>query len=375
MAGRLTNNRRRAAWLLLVLAVVVLHGVATRWLADSIAGWGEAAKMPERLTAVFVREVKPTAPPPQAAPAPPAAKPRRKARARPKPPAPAASQPQVVASAPTAPEPAAPASAEAPASEPQPEFAAAPVEQPPAAAAAAASAPPPVEWPAQWPTSTRLTYTLTGWFRGEVHGKASVEWLRAGTHYQVHLDVSVGPSFAPFMSRRMSSDGELTADGLAPRRYDEETRIGFGTPRHATIRFESGAVMMPNGRRRERWPGLQDAASQFVHLSWLFTTQPQQLAPGQTIEVPLALPRSIDRWVYDVLAAEDLQTSFGALPVLHLKPRRVTRPGGDMVLEAWFAPTLLYLPVRIRIHQDAETFVDLMIARPPLQAGTRDCSR
>jgi hypothetical protein len=35
----------------------------------------------------------------------------------------------------------------------------------------------------------------------------------------------------------------------------------------------------------------------------------------------------------------------------------------------WFAPTLQYLPVRIRIQQDAETFVDLMLDAAPLQAA------
>jgi hypothetical protein len=43
-----------------------------------------------------------------------------------------------------------------------------------------------------------------------VHGEAQVEWLREGTRYQVHMDVSVGPSFAPLMSRRVSSEGEIT---------------------------------------------------------------------------------------------------------------------------------------------------------------------
>ena len=33
----------------------------------------------------------------------------------------------------------------------------------------------------------------------------------------------------------------------------------------------------------------------------------------------------------------------------------------------WFAPSLQYLPVRIRIRQDAEVFVDLMIEKLPQQ--------
>jgi hypothetical protein len=196
-----------------------------------------------------------------------------------------------------------------------------------------------------------------------------VEWVRVDTRYQVHLDVTVGLGFAPLLSRRMSSDGQLTPEGLMPQRYDEDSKVAFRERRRFTIRFEPGVVLMPDGRRLERWPGMQDAASQFVQLTWLFTTQPQRLAAGQVIEVPLALPRNADRWLYDVFEPETLHTPFGAVEAFPLKPRRVARPGGDLTAEIWFAPTLAYLPVRIRIRQDAETFVDLMIERKPQLAA------
>jgi hypothetical protein len=35
----------------------------------------------------------------------------------------------------------------------------------------------------------------------------------------------------------------------------------------------------------------------------------------------------------------------------------------------WVAPSLQYLPVRIVIRQDAETFVDLLLERLPQQAA------
>ena len=125
----------------------------------------------------------------------------------------------------------------------------------------------------------------------------------------------------------------------------------------------------PTDSGRERWPGVQDTASQFVQLSWLFTTRPELLRTGGMVEIPLALPRSVDRWVYDVLEEETVYTSFGELQAFHLKPRRTSRPGGDLIAEIWFAPRLRYLPVRIRIQQDSDTFIDLMLARRPEMAG------
>jgi hypothetical protein len=52
---------------------------------------------------------------------------------------------------------------------------------------------------------------------------------------------------------------------------------------------------------------------------------------------------------------------------VHLKPRRVARKGSDLTAEIWFAPSLAYLPVRIRIQQDANTFI---VSVP----GTGHCS-
>ncbi len=258
--------------------------------------------------------------------------------------------------------------ADAPAPPPE---SAAPAEQT-AADAASAAASAPVASTFEWPASTRLSYVLVGNYRGEVRGNAQVEWVRSGERYQVHLDVTIGPKFAPLLTRRMSSDGVLGVHGLTPRRYDEVTQRAFAEPRVVTMRFDDDEIVLGNGQRHATLPGVQDTASQFVQLIWLFTTQPQRLRPGNTIEVPLALPRKVDRWVYDVLEEETLHAPFGAVNAVRLKPRRVSRPGGDLTVETWFAPTLQYLPVRIRIHQDPDTFVELMIERPPLQAAPQE---
>jgi hypothetical protein len=233
---------------------------------------------------------------------------------------------------------------------------------PPGAPAPAASAPPTAF---EWPPSTRLSYRLTGNYRGPVEGQARVEWLRSGTRYQVFMDLGIGPSFAPLMSRRVSSDGEVTAQGLQPRRYDEETKVVLMAPRRLAIEMDADSVKMADGSRLPRPPGLQDSASQFVQLTWLFTTQPELLQPGRSITLPLALPRRVEPWVYDVLGSETLATPAGPVDAVHVKPRRVARPGVDMTAEIWVAPSLQYLPVRILIRVDAETYIDLNIERLP----------
>ena len=358
------SRLRRAQVAGLGLLVLLTH----LWLADhglpARLGEGDADTAPRRLDVTFVRQLQQQSPPPALAPSPPLVK-RMVAAA----PALAASAASALDSTPPAVVAALPEPADVP-----PALAAVEPLQPPTASQLEAQAAsgivgelrPPV--PFEWPPSTRLTYTLTGNYQGPVEGQAQVEWLRSGSRYQVHLNVSVGPAFAPLLSRRITSDGEITELGLVPSRYDEETKVVLRDPRRLTIWFDKDRVRLPGGSELPRPAGVQDSASQFVQMTWLFTTQPDWLQPGRQIEMPLALPRRLQMWQYEVLQTETLQTPAGAVQAVHVKPRLDARTGNDLAAEFWVAPSLQYLPVRIVIRQDANTFVDLLIDRLPQQA-------
>jgi hypothetical protein len=349
---------RRRWWALLLLALIV--GAIHLWLAGRYGPTRLGAAQPpmQRIEVAFVRELAPAEPPVAAAPPPPPAP--RLARLR-----------------------AALPAASAPPGEPEPGLAAEPVAAPldtallpalpelasvapvPAALAAAASA----DTAFDWPPSTRLSYTLTGQFRGPVEGQAQVEWLRDGNRYQVHMDVSVGPAFAPLFTRRVSSEGLITPEGLYPRRYDEQTRALLAAPRQLTIKLGDDWVSLPNGWHTARPPGVQDSASQSVQLTWLFITEPARLTPGSSLELPLALPQRVEPWIYEVVERVSVATPVGEVETLHVRPRRESRAGGELTPEMWVAPSLQYLPVRMLIRRDAETWIDLLIERLPQQAA------
>lgn len=220
-----------------------------------------------------------------------------------------------------------------------------------------------------WPPSTRLRYALVGHWRGPLEGRAQVEWLRAGDRYQVHLDIVIGAPFAPLITRQMSSDGRLAADGLRPERYDERTRVLWRAPVLQTVHVDGDRVRLAGGRVVARPPGLQDAVSQFVQLAWQFTREPWRLAPGRVVTLPLALPRRVGLWHYDVRDVETIDTPAGPVQALRLEPRVRARGGADLIPEVWYAPALQYLPVRILVRHDDESYVDLTIDRLPEQAA------
>ncbi len=370
--GPVVGRRRIAGGVALVAVVLVMHACVMRSINDSLIGF-ETGNKPVRIELVPMQDMAFSAPPqaPAVAPPPPvpAALPRPPRQATPA--AAVASAPAAAASVPETEPALAAAPAESPASAPEPAVSVPAAPEMPVVVAPAASLPVVVAAPASasgtfgWPPSTRITYELTGNYRGEVYGSAQVDWVRVGERYQVHLDVVVGASFAPLYSRRMSSDGTLTDAGLVPERYDEESKAAFKDRKRASVTLEPDAVVLNNGLRVERIPGVQDTASQFVQLTYLFTRQPQLLQPGGTIELPLALPRRMSVWTYDIRESEPVYTAFGAVDAIPLQPRRESRKGDELSATVWFAPSLKYLPVRIRIQQDAETYIDLMIKRRP----------
>jgi hypothetical protein len=179
----------------------------------------------------------------------------------------------------------------------------------PASAAQAASA---VEG-FVWPKATRVSYLLTGNWRGELNGRAEVEWIKIDDRYQVIVAMHAGPEFAPLVARRMMSEGRIVEGGLAPERYEEETKVGdarrpagehglragFGDPRQRP----AACPASPACRTREP-----------VHPVHLDVRQPARAAARrQYLRVPLALPRSMNVWVYDVAEEEVMHTAIGPL--------------------------------------------------------------
>lgn len=352
----------------MLLAVVLLvHALALHWLAGQLQ---PASALRPLATPMFTRLLRPEAP--AAVPAAPAmalapARPRHSAiTSVPRPkrnPAPAASAPETVAAAPdlAASAPEAPASAvQAPPTPEEAVAASAPasaastaVAEPAAApASAAASAPAGLD---SWPADTRLSYRLGGNFRGELHGNARVQWQREGNRYQTRVEIDV----TLLASLALTSQGEVTPQGLSPRVYEELRRNG---PR--SVRLGEETVTLNDGRKLPRPSGVQDTASQFVELSHRFATGQEALAVGRSVQLWLVRPGGMDLWTYDVVGQDLLRTpELGAFEAFHLKPRPIANPRGNITAEIWFAPTLQYLPVRIRVSMGEDTYVDLMVVK------------
>jgi len=381
MAGRSRLNGRRGRLLALLAVVLLLHAVALQWLSHQLQ---QSAALRPLATPMFTRLLQQQAPaviPVSQVVAPQRARPRGAlvAAAKPPPskPARAASEPSEAQAAPPREEPAQPApapeyiAAAAPdvgasaAAPPASAASAAPVapvapEAATAAPAAATAASGPVAATGtaldSWPADTRLNYRLGGYFRsGELHGSARVQWQRQGERYETRIEIDV----TLLAELVLTSQGEVTAQGLFPRAYEELRRSG---PRGA--RLGDASIVLNDGRTLPRPQGVQDTASQFVELSHRFATGQDVLAVGRSVSVWLARPGGVDLWTYDVVERETLHSEqLGPIDAFHLKPRLIANPRGNITAEMWFAPSLQYLPVRIRVGMGGATYVDLMVEK------------
>jgi Protein of unknown function (DUF3108) len=382
---RMRLSQQRGPWVAVVAIVLLGHVLVTEGIASRMRDMSasDTASI-KRLEAEYVADMKltdppvmmaqPVAPLPVAAEAE-AAEVATEAASKPKP----AKRPKQTKPAPPPAAEAAPSEAVAAASAPEQVAA---LEAPASAAASAPQASQAASKPAsadsaptstatgpafEWPLATRVRYKITGNFRGEVHGSAVVEWIKRGDRYQVHNDFVIGPSFAPIGSRRFTSDGLITPEGLVPERFESIDKLLIKNNPPKLIHFSADEVELPSGEKVAKLPGVQDPASHYIQLSYQFIQKPGLLKVGTSIPVPLAWPKRQEMIAYDVLAEEMLDTPMGKLNTFRLKPRRMNDMKMDALAEIWVAPSLQYLPIKFYAQQGPETFLELVMDRAPQQ--------
>ena len=393
MVGHLKQNQpalarhgRATAWALAALAVLVT--LAHLWMTTVI---GQALQPPsqtesiKKIQAAYVSEMRLSRPPvarpaATAQPTPAAGKPKRTKPRQVAEAASAASSPasEVQAQADAASSPALGASAPEAFDPDTSHTPLATRSEPPPEAQAAASAgqaphhtPQPEDTAAptfEWPEAVRVTFKLKGNYRGPIYGQGSVEWLRQDQRYQVFLESTIGPSFAPIGSFRWSSEGEIRPEGLYPRRFEAFNRLLIRTSPTSSVVLDEQEVTLANGNKAPRTADMQDPASLFIQLAYRYMMNPQLLSAGSSVTQPVTWVNKVDVLAYDAIGEETLQTPIGEVPTVHVRPRRLDGAPNKVSVEIWFAPGLMYLPVRILTRFDDKTYMDMLMDNLPRQA-------
>jgi hypothetical protein len=204
------------------------------------------------------------------------------------------------------------------------------------------------------PGSVQLKYRMTGLSGGlNYHASGVMTWLQDGSRYEARMVVSA------FLigSRAMESRGEITADGLAPTLFADKGR----NPRTATFQADKGIINFSANTPEAPWQrGAQDRVTVFFQLASLLAGQPNDFPPGSKIPIYTVGPRDADTWTFTVGDEEVLDLPMGVVSAIKLT--RDTLHESDQRIEAWFAPSLSFWPVRMTITQPGGDYIDQQLS-------------
>lgn len=215
--------------------------------------------------------------------------------------------------------------------------------------ATAPPAPPPATAPLV-PGSLRLKYDIVGQVKQFNYSAAGeLLWRHDGESYEAELEVRL------FLlgSRKQTSRGRITPEGLAPKRFSDKVRSEVA----AHFEYDKGKVIFSaNTPEVPLQPGAQDQLSIFMQIASLIAAEPQRYPRGASFVMQAVGARESDTWRFVVDGDERLGLPGGDQDTLKLT-RTPSRPH-DLNVEIWLAPAQGYLPVRIRLTQDNGDYVD-----------------
>jgi hypothetical protein len=198
------------------------------------------------------------------------------------------------------------------------------------------------------PASIKLVYEVqTNKFPYSLNGE--LVWISSNGGYEASL------MFGAFGQKRIqTSRGQIGAEGLMPDRFSDKFRselaAHFNRPQ-GKVTFSANTPDAP------LLAGAQDRLSVLIQLAALVTSSPGRFAPATTLTIQTVGPRDADLWLFTVGGTDTLTLPGGSLDVIKLT--RNPRQAYDQQVDIWLAPSLGYLPARIRITESSGDYVDL----------------
>lgn len=192
------------------------------------------------------------------------------------------------------------------------------------------------------PATARYVYRTTNSELRIASGSSTVDWsLAADGQYRLRLaTTAIGVTVL-----ELQSEGTLRPFGLAPDRYTE-TRIRRGA---VAANFDWGERRVTFSARPHHRPlddGVQDRISFQFQLMLLGQAQPERFREGR--QTVLRMAGRDDVFTYRFRSAGEAVTATGVGELQTVKIERIATDATDARIEVWLAPSLRWLPARLR---------------------------
>jgi hypothetical protein len=213
----------------------------------------------------------------------------------------------------------------------------------------AANEPPAVAPPApnpvriDLPDKGRVRYVISRGTNGFVIGQAIYTWQHDGLNYTMQSVTETTGLIALFKKVRVvqTSQGEITAAGIRPHEFRNERANGVDSASFDWLR----RIVSYDGRESPVADDTQDMLSMYCQLVLL-------VPKGGNLEMPIATGRKLENYRFERIGEDVVQLGERQYPAIHLQ----TRNGKDTI-EAWIAPEIHGLPLKIRfIDRNGEIF-------------------
>ncbi len=196
------------------------------------------------------------------------------------------------------------------------------------------------------PAAARMQFTVQGKFKNlPYQTKAQLDWLPQGQRYEASQEVQI-----PVLgSRRQASVGTINANGLHPEIFLDRSR----KENSATFDAQAGQIRFSRGSEPAPLaPGTQDRMSVFFQLAGMLAAAPKAYPPGTRITVQAASTSRVAHWTFTVRGTENLALPAGRMAAIKLEHNSESNDAEGVQSALWIAPSLGYLPVRIRMVED-----------------------
>jgi Protein of unknown function (DUF3108) len=212
----------------------------------------------------------------------------------------------------------------------------------------------------KFPASGKFSYNAIQTSGGQPRsGSGTLEWTTDGRDYELRLEASL---LITLLSQ--TSAGNLGTDGLEPKRFSDKRIRRSEKAAHfqrdsGRITFSANQTVTPLLR------GAQDRLSILMQLAAMAAGDPVQFAQSGNVPVQVVGTDDAESWMFVVEGEETIQVPAGESAALRVV--RNPRKEFDARLEVWLAPSLGYLPARIRQTESNGNVFELQLRSPALR--------
>ena len=204
--------------------------------------------------------------------------------------------------------------------------------------------------PYTYPKPVRLQYDIRGESKGFPYSAtAELLWTHDGKAYEARMEIN----HFLFGSKVQTSSGQITPRGLEPARFTSKFR---GEEAASFERNKNTVTFSAKTPDAPLLTGAQDRASIYLQIASMVAGAPGKFPVGTKLPFQAVGERSSESWVFTVGASEKLKLPGGEVTAVRIWQDQVGE--NDAKAELWLAPAMDYLPVRIRVSQAANEFVD-----------------